>query len=227
MAKRVELPVAGEAPKTLGRREVLGLMGAAGAGLALPAVAQDHPVRDHLAHPGRVAAADSRASAPAAKPVFLDAHQMATLTSLAERIVPGSTRAKVAPFVDQLLAVDTPDNQRKFLSALGWIDAEAAARYNHPWKALTEAQQTELLTAVSTAEPAEPPHFWVRGEAVIVPAPLPKRPPSTRDRFDELKGWIAGAYYSSEIGMRELGWTGQTFFASFPGCDHPDGHRTS
>jgi len=82
---------------------------------------------------------------------------METLTSLSERIVPGSTRAKVAPFVDQLLAVDTPDNQRKFLAALGWIDAEAAARYNHPWKALTEGQQTELLTAVSTAEPAEPP----------------------------------------------------------------------
>jgi hypothetical protein len=210
----------------MGRREVLqGLMGAAGAGLVLPAIAQDHPVRDHLAHPDRVATADTRASVPGVKPVFLDAHQMETLVSLAERIVPGSTRAKVAPFVDQLLAVDTPDNQREFLGALGWIDGEAQARYNHPWKALTEAQQTELLTAVSTAEPAVPPHFWVRGEAVIVPPPLPKRPPTTRDRFDELKGWIAGAYYSSEIGMRELGWTGQTFFSSFPGCEHPGGHR--
>ncbi len=218
MTKRVELPVVSATPKTLGRREVLqGLMGAAGAGLALPAIAQDHPVRDHLAHPDRVATADTRASVPGAKPVFLDAHQMETLVSLAERIVPGSTRAKVAPFVDQLLAVDTPDNQRRFLSALGWIDGEAQARYNHPWKALTEGQQTELLPAVSTAEPAEPPHFWVRGEAVV--------PPTTRDRFDELKGWIAGAYYSSEIGMRELGWTGQVFFASFPGCDHPGRHR--
>ena len=225
MTKRVELPVVGETPKTLGRREVLGLMGAAGVGLALPAVAQDHPVRDHLAQHDRVAAADTRASAPGAKPVFLDAHQLATLVSLAERIVPGSTRAKVAPFVDQLLAVDTPENQRKFLSALGWIDAEAQARFKHPWKALTEPQQIELLTAVSNAEFAEPPHFWVRGEAVIVPPPLPKRPPTTRDRFEELKGWIAGAYYSSEIGMRELGWTGQTFFASFPGCEHPGGHR--
>jgi hypothetical protein len=228
MTKRVELPVVSTTPKTLGRREVLGLMGAAGAGLALPAVAQDHPVRDHLAHADRVATADTRASAPGAKPVFLDAHQMETLTSLAERIVPGSTRAKVAPFIDQLLAVDTPDDQRKFLSALGWIDAEATARHDHPWKALTEGQQTEpLLAAVSPRARAEPPHFWVRGEAVIVPPPLPKRPPTTRDRFDELKGWIAGAYYSSEIGMRELGWTGQTFFASFPGCDHPEGHRTS
>jgi gluconate 2-dehydrogenase subunit 3-like protein len=226
MGEKVQLPLAGGPPKGLGRREVLqGLMGVAGASLALPAVAEDHPVRGHLANHERVAGADTRASVPGAKPVFLNAHQMETLTSLAERIVPGSTRARVAPFVDQLLAVDTRDNQRKFVGALGWIDAEAIARYEHPWKALTEAQQVELLAAVSTAEPARPPHFWVHGEAVVVPPPLPDLPPTARDRFDDLKGWIAGAYYSSEIGMRELGWTGQTFFASFPGCEHPGGHR--
>jgi hypothetical protein len=133
----------------------------------------------------------------------------------------------VAPFVDQLLAVDTPDNQRKFLSALGWIDGEAQARYHHSVEGADRRPADELLTAVSTAEPAEPPHFWVRGEAVIVPAASSEAPATTRDRFDELKGWIAGAYYSSEIGMRELGWTGQAFFSSFPGCEHPGGHRTS
>jgi hypothetical protein len=226
MGEKIELPVIGGTPKGLGRREVLqGLMGVAGAGLALPAVAQDHPVQEHLANAQRVATADTRANAPGTRPVFLSAHEMGTLTSLAEAIVPGSTRARVAPFIDQLLAVDTHENQTKFRSAMGWIDGEASARFQHPWKALTPAQQTEILTAVSTAEVADPPHFWVRGEAVNVPAPLPKRPPTSRDRFDELKGWIAGAYYSSEIGMRELGWTGQTFFPSFPGCAHPGGHR--
>jgi hypothetical protein len=35
---------------------------------------------------------------------------------------------------------------------------------------------------------------------------------------------VSGAYYSSEIGMQELGWTGQMFFDKLPGCDHPDGH---
>jgi hypothetical protein len=225
MGERVALPVAGGPPKTLGRREVLQGLAAAAGGLALPAVADDHPVRAHLANHERVAAADARATAARAKPAFLAAHEMETLTSLSERIVPGSTRAAVAPFIDQLLAVDTRENQREFRSALGWIDGEAAARFQRPWKALTPAQQVELLTAVSSGEPARPPHFWVRGEAVIVPPPLPEAPPTARDRFDELKGWIAGAYYSSEIGMRELGWTGQTFFASFPGCEHPGGHR--
>jgi hypothetical protein len=142
--------------------------------------------------------------------------------------VPGSTAARVAPFVDQLLAVDTRDNQLRFVDALGALDADSLARYRRPWKALAEAQQAELLTAASTAERARPPRFWVRGEAVVVPEPpgAPAEPkPTARDRFDLLKDWIAGAYYSSEIGMREVGWTGQTFFPAFPGCPHPDGHR--
>jgi hypothetical protein len=59
-----------------------------------------------------VATADTRASVPGAKPVFLDAHQMATLTSAGRAHRARFHPAKVAPFVDQLLAVDTPDNQR-------------------------------------------------------------------------------------------------------------------
>ena len=144
----------GAAPKALGRREVLqGLMGVAGAGLALPAVAQDHPVRDHLAHAERVATADKRASVPGAKPVFLDAHQMETLTSPR-----GAHRARLHAGAGGSLRRPAPRRghaartSRKFLSALGWIDGEATARFQHPWKALTAAQQTELLTAVSTAE---------------------------------------------------------------------------
>jgi hypothetical protein len=226
MRDKVERPVVGGAPPRLGRREVLqGLLGVAGAGFAIPGLADTHPLRRHLADHQRVAAADARARAPGAKPEFLDAHQLETLSSLAERVLPGSTPAKVAPFIDQLLAVETRKNQRKFLDALGWIDGEAIARYGHPWKGLAEAQRVELLTAVSTAAPAQKPYFWIKGEAVVVPPPPPDLPPTARDRFDELKGWIAGAYYSSEIGMRELGWTGQAFFASFPGCEHPGGHR--
>lgn len=206
MAERVNPPVVEEARVSgRGRREVLqGLLGTVGASLAIPGLAATHPMRDHLKHHARVAAADSRASA-GAEPEFLDAHQLETLISLAERILPGSTGAKVAPFIDQLLAVDTRENQSEFLSALGALEGESIARYQHPWTALSSAHQVELLTAISTGKPS--------------PAP-----PALRDRFDQLKGWIVGAYYSSEVGMRELGWTGNVFFGSFPGCGHPGGH---
>ena len=176
----------------VGRREVLqGLMASLGAGFSLPSLAAGHPMRGHLQDHARVAAADAKASA-GAKPAFLDADQLEALVQLAERIVPGSTGARVAPFIDQLLAVDTPENQQAFLSAL----------------AVLGAGSLELLTQASTDNPAGA-----------------TEPPTLRDRFEHLKGWIVGAYYSSEIGMRELGWTGNVFYASFPGCEHPGGHN--
>jgi hypothetical protein len=40
-----------------------------------------------------------------------------------------------------------------------------------------------------------------------------------------LKSWVAGAHYSSEAGMKELGFTGTVFFETFPACTHPEGHQ--
>ena len=37
-----------------------------------------------------------------------------------------------------------------------------------------------------------------------------------RDCFENIKSWAAEIYYSSEIGMNELGWAGA--FTSFPEC---------
>ncbi len=217
--KRAVLPMVG---KGLGRREVLqGLMGSVGAGFALPALAETHPMQGHLKDHAKVAAADAKAGASPSRPAFLDAHQLATLVSLAEVVVPGSTRAKVAAFVDQLLAVDTSQHQKDFLSALGAIEGESIARFAHPWKALAVPQQVELLTAAFAAAPSRSPS----GPGGPSSAGTPQPPVNLRDHADALKGWIVGAYYSSEIGMRELGWTENMFFASFPGCEHPGGHQ--
>jgi hypothetical protein len=206
------LPQAPAAPDGMDRRAAIRALAAGvGAGMALPAVAESHPVHRHLADPAALGEAEAAATAPDRKLAFLDGHQSDTLVSLAERIVPGSTAAGVAPFVDQLLSVDTQDNQRRFLNALGAIEGEAISRFGRPWKSLTGAQQVELLTAVSTADPGG------RDAQGLPHATL-------RDHFDHLKGWISGAYFSSEAGMRELGWTGNVFHAGFPGCPHPGGH---
>jgi hypothetical protein len=216
--KRATLPMT---QKGRGRREVLqGLVGGIGAGLTIPALAETHPMQGHLKDHAKVAAADAKAGA-SPKPAFLDPHQMATLVSLAEAIVPGSTRAAVAPFVDQLLAVDTPEHQRDFLGALGAIEGESMTRFAHPWKALTEPQQVALLTAAFSQEPSRKDSGeWGTRRTSDASAP----PFNLRNHADLLKGWIMGAYYSSEIGQRELGYDGNMFFASFPGCQHPGGH---
>ncbi len=222
MAEKIALPVVGQKRSGLGRREILqSLMAGAGAGWALPALGQDHPLHEHLGDPARVAEADAKAGAFGSRPAFLDPHALETLASLAEAIVPGSTQANVAPFVDQLLAVDNEKSQRGFLSAIGAFEGQSLSRYGKPWKDLSAAQQTELLTEASAGPRQLPENRRRPGLA----EPAPKATATLKDHFELLKGWIAGAYFSSEIGMRELGWDGNLMFSSFPGCDHPGGHQ--
>jgi hypothetical protein len=168
---------------------------------------------------GTTAAAQKKATAAAYKPELLDAHQMKTLEVLAEAIVPGSTEAKVAPFLDTLVAVDSAENQRNFLSALGAFDMFAIDKYNKPWIALTPVEQDTLLQTASTTAPGNRPGIPAIGVAASTGAKA-----TIGDHFNNLKGWIAGAYFSSEKGARELGWDGNVFHAELPGCTHPDGH---
>jgi hypothetical protein len=183
--------------------------------VTFPLVGSAHPIQHHLRDGALVGLADAKAAAPEYTPEFLDAHQFETLQVLAERIVPGSTKANSSQFIDQLLTVSTPDEQRTLLQALGGFEQVAMTRAGVPWKQLTDAQQNDLLTVASTSQSGTPD---ARGRSTTAHVTI-------RDHFEHLKGWIVGAYYSSELGMRELGWSGNLFFPTFPGCDHPDGHR--
>jgi hypothetical protein len=207
----------------VGRRALLQtLVGGAGLGLALPSLGESHPMSEHLHDQAKVTAADAKAKTAAWKPEFLDKHQVETVTILAEQIVPGSTKAKSAQFIDALLAVDTEQRQRRFMQALGAFEGMAIAHAQKPWKSLTEADRTTLLTKASTAEPGGGSGRPASAAGAGTP---PAEPAVTiRDQFDHLKGWISGAYYSSEIGMRELGWNGNVFFDKFTGCQHGGSH---
>jgi hypothetical protein len=213
-------------PVVIPRRSVLQMLAGTAMAGAIPAVASGHPILRHLADEAALSRAQAKATAADWKPEFLDLHQFETLQSLAERLVPGAGRVKTSEFVDELLAVESSDDQRRFLSALGAFEGQARQRFSRPWRQLAETEQVAILTdafTVASGTPAAKP--WTRGEPILPPAPPVNPPPITlRDHVDLLKGWIAGAYYSSETGMRELGWTGNMFFDSFPGCSHPDGH---
>ena len=206
------IPVAPAEPAEasgMARRTMLQtLLGGVSAGLALPSIVEaQHPVHNHLQSAAAVEQAQKKAAATAYKPEFLDAHQFKTLEVLSEAIVPGSTTAKVAPFLDILLAVELPQTQRTFLSALGAFDMAAVQAHGKAWKSITAAEQDAILQAASTGESGR-----AKGTTTL------------RDHFQTLKGWISGAYYSSEQGMKELGWTGNVFHGELPGCTHPGGH---
>lgn len=187
------------------RRAALQVLLGGAAGFAVPAAIEaQHPIHQHLSNPGVIEQAQQRAAVTTTAPAFLDGHQSKTLEVLAEAIVPGSTAARVAPFIDQLLAVDSGANQRAFVGALGAFDMSAINRHGKVWIGLTAAQQDALLREASTAD---------------------ARTSAFGGHFQNLKDWIAGAYYSSETGMRELGWDGNVFHPQLPGCTHPGGHQ--
>jgi hypothetical protein len=212
MAKTNELRVVqagGEERAQLTRREMVQRMLV---GAALPAVSAAHPFYKHLVSG---AAFDVQDQMPIVywNPVFLNQFENRRLVVLAERIVPGSDKARVNRFVDLVLSVDSEKNQKNFVEALAAFEAESGKRFGKHLSALDGAQVDEILTDAA-ALPAKMDSSGGEGKESSV----------LHAHFENLKGWVSGAYYSSEAGMRELGWTGDYVFASFPGCEHPEGH---
>ena len=124
-------------------------------------------------------------------------------------------------FIDELLAVAGTERQQKFLTAFGAFEGAALERFQKPFKALAEPQQIEILTVASTGPSGGKDWTWEPGKLIE----RPKGDDETttlRDHFDFLKRWIADSYYTSEAGLRELGYTGNMLFAEFPDCTHPE-----
>ncbi len=203
----------------MSRREWVQRLAAALAGGAVaPAAASAHPVYKHLSSEATMALADSRAGELHWQPAFFDPYQGAAFTVLAERILPGSSEAQVSRFVDLLLSVDTLENQKRFVNSLSAFDAYANAKYGHPFKDLTEEQQNELLTIASTTKPAREPRASLRARRARAEQEEAQIPLTFGDHFENLKLWVSGAYFSSESGMKSMGWTGQVMWPDFPGC---------
>lgn len=180
----------------LSRREAVAkLLAGMAVGAVWPVVASAHPIYSHLENGALLDRADAVQKSVAWKPLFLTAEQNQALVALSESIVPGSMKANVNRFIDLLLSVDTAENKRKFTASLSDIGTACQTRFGRAFQSLTRAEKETLLKSVSE----ETPH---------------------RAHFENLKEWISGAYYSSEEGMRELGWDGTHAFAKFPGCEH-------
>jgi hypothetical protein len=159
-----------------------------------------HPVWSGLGKQG-IPAVTTRA---VSKTQFLNVNQLADLASLSEAIVPGSTRAGVAGSVDLLLSVDSSEVQESFGSSLAAMGEEAKRLFGANLATLTPEQMDRILALASNA------------------------PEGTRQRgaFVDLKNWVVGVYYSSEIGMTELGWTPNRFFAQQPEAEMSNAHCT-
>ena len=128
------------------RRDAIKAMGAV---TALPVLGQISA--------GDLAALGARIRTGGVKPVTgplatLDAHQNATVTTVAELIIPetdtpGAAAAGVNEFIDVIVGEWYEEEERAtFLSGLSRIDAMATGRWNRPFIDCDEADQIVLLT---------------------------------------------------------------------------------
>jgi len=159
-----------------------------------------HPMGRLLFDGEALDAAEARLSPDLARGSFLSGAQLASLAILAEAIIPGSRLALAPQFIDLLLSVAAREHQEEFLRSAAAVEEASERRVRKAIASLSPAELHDLLVEVSSpASPAE-------------------------GHFLNLRHWIAGAYYSSETGMRELGWTPDRVFPSYPSCAHPEGH---
>lgn len=169
------------------------LLAGIAAGAVWPAVASSHPIHALLKDGAALDRADAAQSSLSWKPLFLRDEQHRALVALSEAIVPGSAKAEVSRFIDLLLSVDTREHQEKFSASLAMIDKASQQTYSRGFAELAAGEKEKLLTLVSD------------------------NPAHDKD-FDAIKEWVVLAYYSSEDGMRELGWTSQHAFRVLPEC---------
>jgi hypothetical protein len=154
------------------------------------------------------------------KPVFLNAQQDETLIALSETIIPatdtpGAKAALVNRFLDLVLSVLPPETQHEFMESLAWFDTGAMERYKVTFVNLSDEERQDFMNLVAW------PHTHVRwGER--------DANFDGHQHFDRVKGWVASAYYSSPVGLKELGWDGWPARGIFKGCEHqPEEHQTS
>ncbi|SFS01281.1 Gluconate 2-dehydrogenase subunit 3 [Granulicella pectinivorans] len=190
------------------RREVLRLLGSAAAISAFPlealAVIQD-------------------ASAQVAQSTglrTLNAAQNATVTTIAEMIIPatdtpGAQAAKVNEFIDLLLTEwFEPAETRQFLAGLADVDARSKKKFSAAFVACTPAQQTEILTELD----AEAMEFAARQKkAMLTPATQPQvnaslqqthavkqtSAPPPMNFFYQMKKLTLAGYYTTDIGFTQ------------------------
>jgi hypothetical protein len=176
----------------MNRRDVLRLLGSAAAVSALPLEAL-------------TMIQQARAQVPQATGLrTLNAHQDATVTTIAELIIPstntpGARGAKVNEFIDLLLTEwFEPSETREFLSGLSDVDARSKANFSAVFVECTPVQQTELLKEFDAAAMQFAASQKQSMQTHAGPPPM--------NFFYQMKKLTLAGYYTSEIGFtQELG----------------------
>jgi len=153
--------------------------------------------------------AAEKAATPAGSyaPKFFLPRQYKTLLALCQTIIPadadsgGALEAGAPEFID-LLTSENPKYQLKLGGGLMWLDAECSDRYGKTYLDCAPEQQKEILDLIAYSKNAEK-------DASLTPGV---------EFFALLREMTADGFFTSQIGIKYLGYVGNTYLLSFNGC---------
>jgi len=149
--------------------------------------------------------ADNKAGVYA--PKYFDAHGYKTLQALCEMILPadadsgGAMEAGAPEFID-LLTSENADYQSVLGGGMKVLDSTCVSRYGKAYLECTPQQQSEILDLIAYRKNA------VKDESLS----------QAMEFFSLLRNLTADGFFTSKIGIKYLGYRGNTFLLEFPGC---------
>lgn len=126
---------------------------------------------------------------------FFTAHEMATITVLADIIMPkdavsgSASEAKVPDFIE-FIAKDMPYHQTPLRGGLRWLDMQSFKLFDKAFADCDAKQQIELVDQIAYPEKAKP--AMKQGVAF----------------FTMMRNLTTTGFYTSEMGVKDLGYVG-------------------
>jgi hypothetical protein len=126
---------------------------------------------------------------------FFTPHEMATIAVLCDIIIPAdevsgsATEARVPDFIE-FIVKDKPAFQTPLRGGLRWLDLQMMKLYGTAFKDSTNSEQISLVDAIAYPEKAKPE--MKQGVSF----------------FNLMRNLTATGFYSSEMGMKDIGYVG-------------------
>ncbi len=126
---------------------------------------------------------------------FFTKHEMATITVLADIIIPkdsvsgSASDAKVPEFIE-FIVKDMPDHQLPMRGGLKWLDLHCFNRYEKSFIDATVDEQISIIDEIAYPKKAKPE--MQAGVAF----------------FNRMRSLTASGFYTTEIGVKDIGYVG-------------------
>jgi gluconate 2-dehydrogenase gamma chain len=148
-----------------------------------------------------------KASQGGYEPRFFSPHQYKTLQTLCEMIIPanelaGGAREAGAPEFIDLLTSENMDYQLKLGGGMMWLDTACTDRFGVNFLDSSAERQKEILDLIAYRKNAQADSSLSQGI----------------EFFSFLRHLTADGFFTSEIGIKYLGYIGNAHLTEFPGC---------